>query len=178
MSFAYALSSICILVKRLKGEQLPPPTRFSMGESAVPMNTILFAYVVKAAVASFFPASFPVNAESVNWSCAMFGGVFLIAVVDYLVRGRKHYVEPVKRAACDTIHTSIGNNCIANLLSIGSSLRVCDHCTYSRSSLSLYPPAKRSRRLTCGFSVQFQNPTHFRHLHRKIGRNEAQTHFR
>jgi hypothetical protein len=26
----------------------------------------------------------------------MFGGVFVIAVVDYLVRGRKHYVEPVR----------------------------------------------------------------------------------
>ena len=91
------------MVKRLKGEQLPPPTRFSMGEPAVPMNTIAFAYVVTAAVVSFFPVSLPVNAESMNWSCVMFGGVFLIPVVDYLVRGRKHYVEPV-RARCGGRH--------------------------------------------------------------------------
>jgi choline transport protein len=94
-SFSYALSIICILIKRLKGEQLPP-TRFSMGKFAVPLNIFVFAYVVTAAVASFFPVSLPVNAQDMNWSCVMFGGVFIIAVVDYLVRGRKHYVEPVK----------------------------------------------------------------------------------
>jgi len=82
-------------MKRLKGEQLPP-TRFSMGMFAVPVNMFAFAYVVTAAVASFFPVSLPVNAQDMNWSCVMFGGVFMIAVVDYLVRGRKHYVEPVK----------------------------------------------------------------------------------
>ena len=94
-SFSYALSIICILMKRLKGEQLPP-TRFSMGKFAVPINIFAFAYVVTAAVASFFPVSLPVNAQDMNWSCVMFGGVFIIAVVDYLVRGRKHYVEPVR----------------------------------------------------------------------------------
>ena len=94
-SFSYALSIICILIKRLKGEQLPP-TRFSMGKFAVPINIFAFAYVVTAAVASFFPVSLPANAQDMNWSCVMFGGVFIIAVVDYLVRGRKHYVEPVK----------------------------------------------------------------------------------
>jgi choline transport protein len=94
-SFSYALSILCILIKRLKGEQLPP-TRFSMGKFAVPINIFAFAYVVTAAVASFFPVSLPVNAQDMNWSCVMFGGVFVIAVVDYLVRGRKHYVEPVR----------------------------------------------------------------------------------
>jgi choline transport protein len=96
-SLSYALSVICILIKRLKGEQLPP-SRFSMGKFAVPIDMFAFAYVVTAAVAIFFPVSLPVNAQDMNWSCVMFGGVFIIAVVDYLVRGRKHYVEPVRHS--------------------------------------------------------------------------------
>lgn len=67
-----------------------------MGKFAIPINIFAFAYVVTAAVASFFPVSLPVNAQDMNWSCVMFGGVFVIAVVDYSVRGRKHYVEPVR----------------------------------------------------------------------------------
>jgi choline transport protein len=94
-SLSYALSVICILIKRLKGEQLPP-SRFSMGKFAVPIDMFAFAYVVTAAVAILFPVSLPVNAQDMNWSCVMFGGVFIIADVDYLVRGRKHYVEPVR----------------------------------------------------------------------------------
>lgn len=94
-SFSYALSITCILIKRLKGETLPP-ARFSMGKFAVPINVFAVAYVVTAAVASFFPVSLPVHAEDMNYACVMFGGVFIIAVVDYLVRGRKHYVEPLR----------------------------------------------------------------------------------
>jgi hypothetical protein len=89
MSFSYALSSICILVKRLKFEQLPL-TGFSMEKFAILVNMFAFAYVVTAAVAGFFPVSLPVNAESMDWSCVMFEGVFVIAVVYYLARVRKH----------------------------------------------------------------------------------------
>lgn len=47
-----------------------------------------------AEVESFFPVSHPINAEGMNRSFVMVGGV---AVVDYLARGRKHSVEPVRQ---------------------------------------------------------------------------------
>lgn len=94
-SFSYALSIACILIKRLRGEPLPP-ARFSLGKFAIPINAFAIVYVVVAAVASFFPVSIPTDAENMNWSCLMFGGVLIIACVDYAVRGRKHYIEPVK----------------------------------------------------------------------------------
>lgn len=72
-------------------------------------------YIVVAAVASFFPVTSTVDATSMNWSCLMvsllyrsglelrnaddgalqFGGVFIVACVDYVLRGRKHYIAPV-----------------------------------------------------------------------------------
>ncbi|GAB7365931.1 hypothetical protein MBLNU230_g7259t1 [Neophaeotheca triangularis] len=94
-SFSYALSIACILRKRLLGEPLPP-SRFSLGRFAIPVNVIAILYVVTVAIASFFPLTIPTSAEDMNWSVVMFGGVFAIAAADYMLRGRHHYVSPVK----------------------------------------------------------------------------------
>ncbi|KAM0721384.1 hypothetical protein Q7P37_002308 [Cladosporium fusiforme] len=94
-SFSYALSIACILHKRLRGEPLPP-ARFSLGRYGTSINAFAIVYVVVAAVASFFPLIVPTDAVNMNWSCLMFGGVFIIACVDYAVRGKKHYIEPRK----------------------------------------------------------------------------------
>jgi amino acid transporter len=94
-SFSYALSIACILFKRLRGEPLPP-ARFSLGKFGLAINAFATCYVVVSATASFFPVTVPTDAANMNWSSAMFGGVLVIACVDYLVRGRKHYIEPRK----------------------------------------------------------------------------------
>jgi choline transport protein len=94
-SFSYALSIACILVKRLRKEPLPP-ARFSLGRYGTAINAFATIYVIVSAVASFFPVAVPTDAENMNWSSVMFGGVFIIACVDYVVRGRKHYTEPRK----------------------------------------------------------------------------------
>lgn len=87
-SFSYALSIACILIKRLSGDPLPP-ARFSLGRFGVTINGFAILYVVVAAVASFFPVAIPTDVEHMNWSSVMFGGVFIIARLDYAVRGRK-----------------------------------------------------------------------------------------
>ncbi|KAK3680175.1 hypothetical protein LTR78_000552 [Recurvomyces mirabilis] len=94
-SFSYALSISCVMIKRLRREPLPP-ARFSLGKFGTPINMFAVAYVIVAAIASFFPVFNDPTATSMNWSILMFGGVFLIAVLDYAVRGRKHYVSPVQ----------------------------------------------------------------------------------
>lgn len=80
-------------MKRLSGDLLPP-ARFSLEKFGVPINVFAILYVVVVAVASFFPATIPTGAENMNWSSVMFGGVFIIACLDYAVRGRKQYIEP------------------------------------------------------------------------------------
>ncbi|KAK5118991.1 hypothetical protein LTR62_000202 [Meristemomyces frigidus] len=94
-SFSYALSISCLVLKRLRREPLAP-ARFTLGAFAVPVNILAVVYIIVAAVASFFPIFNDPTAASMNWSILMFGGVAIIAMVDYGVRGRKQYVEPVR----------------------------------------------------------------------------------
>ncbi|TLD07988.1 hypothetical protein E2P81_ATG10597 [Venturia nashicola] len=94
-SFSYALSISCILQKRLRGEPLPP-SRFTLGKFAIPINALAVLYVTVACIASFFPVVNSSAVADMNWSIVMFGGVLLIAGVDYFFRGKKHYIEPVK----------------------------------------------------------------------------------
>ncbi|TKA55667.1 hypothetical protein B0A55_11956, partial [Friedmanniomyces simplex] len=85
-AFSYALSISCLVSKRLRGEPLPP-ARFSMGRFSIPVNMFAVAYIIVAAVASFFPVESTVNAASMNWACLMFGAVFIIAMVYYFAYG-------------------------------------------------------------------------------------------
>jgi amino acid transporter len=84
-----------ILQKRLRSEPLPP-SRFSLGKFGVPINIFAVLYVTVACIASFFPVVNSTDVADMNWSVVMFGGVLVIACVDYMFRGRKHYVEPVR----------------------------------------------------------------------------------
>jgi choline transport protein len=62
----------------------------------VPINIFAVLYVTVACIASFFPVVNSADVADMNWSVVMFGGVLVIACVDYVFRGRKHYVEPVR----------------------------------------------------------------------------------
>lgn len=53
-------------------------------------------YVTVACIASFFPVINSSAVADMNWSVVMFGGVLVIACVDYFFRGRKQYIEPAK----------------------------------------------------------------------------------
>ena len=94
--FSYALSIGCVLLRKIRKDPLPH-ARFSLGKFGIPINIFAIGYVITAATASFFPVALPVDATSMNWNIVMFAGVFTIASVDYLVRGRKKYVGPVVR---------------------------------------------------------------------------------
>ncbi|KAI7554972.1 hypothetical protein KC331_g168 [Hortaea werneckii] len=96
-SIPHVLSISCILLKRLKGEHLPP-SHLSLGRIAIPCNTLALGYVITAVVASFFPVTVPKDAENMNWSSLILSAVLSIACTDYLVRGRKHYIELVRQS--------------------------------------------------------------------------------
>lgn len=95
-AFSYALSVGCVLYRRIRGPALPY-ARWSLGKFGIPINMLAIAYVITAATASFFPVTASVEPSTMNWSIVMFAGVFFIATIDYLVRGRKKYVPPVVR---------------------------------------------------------------------------------
>jgi choline transport protein len=91
---AYFISISCILIKRLRGEPLPP-SRWSMGRFAIPCNIIALLYITLALVVSFFPIYKQVTAMSMNWSVLVWGVIVIFATIVYVVSGRYVYKGPV-----------------------------------------------------------------------------------
>ena len=90
----YMVSIGCLLLKRFRHEPLPP-ARFSLGRWGMPVNLFAFFYSLITLVFSCFPVSVPVDASTANWGPAIWGGVLVIALVSYLVQGRRDYKGPV-----------------------------------------------------------------------------------
>ena len=91
---SYILSIGCILVKRVRGGQLPR-ARWSLGRLAVPFNAVAVVYLSVVFVISFFPPAREVEVDRMQWSSAMFGGVVVFATGYYYVHGRHQYDGPV-----------------------------------------------------------------------------------
>ena len=95
---SYAISIGCVLLKRLRKEELPP-SKFSLGRFAIPINAFAVCYMIMQTVISFFPlysqASGVLSVQTMNWGVVMFAGVTLIAVTYYFIQGRKVYKGPV-----------------------------------------------------------------------------------
>ncbi|KAI9801611.1 MAG: hypothetical protein M1825_003290 [Sarcosagium campestre] len=91
---SYFISISCILLKRLRGEPLPP-SRWSMGRAAIPMNIIALFYIAFACIMSMFPIFYKVTPVNMNWSVLVLGFVTGLATILYFVRGRKVYEGPV-----------------------------------------------------------------------------------
>jgi high-affinity Fe2+/Pb2+ permease len=46
-------------------------------------------------VFAFFPLTSTVEPDTMNWCAVMYGGILIIAVVYYVLRGRHYYIPPV-----------------------------------------------------------------------------------
>lgn len=90
----YMLSIGCLLLKRLRGEPLPP-ARWSLGRFGLPINVFAFAFAGFAVVMSCFPGSLPVDTSTANWAPAVWGGVLVLSVISYVLHGRRHFTPPV-----------------------------------------------------------------------------------
>ena len=96
----YFISVGCILWRRLYGAPLPP-ARWSLGRCGVPLNLVALLFQTFQTVMSFFPLFAQTNAEQMNWAVAVYGGVALIALVNYLVYARSKYRGPVVHVVKD-----------------------------------------------------------------------------
>jgi amino acid transporter len=91
----YMISIGCVLLKRIRGEPLPP-ARWSLGRWGLPINAFAFFYSGFVIVFSCFPTTIPVDFATANWSPLVWVGVIVVSVVFYLVHGKKHYTAPVE----------------------------------------------------------------------------------
>jgi choline transport protein len=90
----YMISIGCVLRKRLLKEELPP-ARWSLGRLGLPVNAFAFCYSFFVIIFSCFPSEVPVDLMTANWAPAVWAGVILIAVVVYVLHGRRKYTPPV-----------------------------------------------------------------------------------
>lgn len=91
---SYVITISCLLLKRVRGEPLPPH-RWTLGRWGAAFNIAALAFLLPVFVFAFFPLVSSVDKETMNWCVVMYCGVILIAVLYYVFRGRYHYVPPV-----------------------------------------------------------------------------------
>lgn len=91
----YLISIGCVLLKRIKGEPLPP-ARWSLGRYGLAVNAFAFLYCAFIIVFSCFPTNLPVDLSTANWAPLVWVGVIIISVVFYAVYGKRHYTAPVE----------------------------------------------------------------------------------
>lgn len=69
--------------------------RWHLGKKGVYINAVAFVYCSFLIFWIAWPPANDPTPETMNWAIAMFGGVFLISMIMYIVKGRKDYAGPV-----------------------------------------------------------------------------------
>lgn len=91
----YMISIGCVLLKRIKGEPLPP-ARWSLGRYGIAINGFAFVYSGFIIVFSCFPTYLPVTLGTANWAPLVWVAVMTLSAVVYVVHGKRHYTAPVE----------------------------------------------------------------------------------
>lgn len=94
MMSSYMVTISCVLLKRIRGQPLPP-CRWSLGRFGMAANIGSLCFLFPVFVFTFFPLATPVTATTMNWSSLMFCSIVLFATIYYLIYGRKQYIPPV-----------------------------------------------------------------------------------
>ncbi|EEQ27532.1 conserved hypothetical protein [Microsporum canis CBS 113480] len=93
---SYIISISCVRLRRWRGEPLPP-ARWSMGAWSSTVETMAILFLLITFGFSFFPLTREVTTMNMNWSCAIFGGVIIFALIYYFAHARNVYQGPVTR---------------------------------------------------------------------------------
>lgn len=91
---SYMIPIILMIMKRLKHEHVRMGP-WTLGRAGLPVNIIAVCFLAISVFFSFFPPTTPVTAVTMNWSCAVFGGIVMIGLIWYGIFGRKVYNGPV-----------------------------------------------------------------------------------
>ncbi|KAF2112037.1 amino acid/polyamine transporter I [Lophiotrema nucula] len=91
---SYVITISLMVRKRLTGEHIPFGP-WNMGKYGLYVNIYALAYTTIVMVFSFFPPATPVTAVSMNWSCAVYGGVVILGLVFWAVKGRHQWKGPL-----------------------------------------------------------------------------------
>ncbi|KAK5123027.1 hypothetical protein LTR85_003593 [Meristemomyces frigidus] len=90
---SYLIPITLLIIKRLRKDPIDfGPWR--LGRFGLWINMYALAFGIYISIFLPFPAATPVNASSMNYAGPVFIGLLLVALIDWFVRGRKHYAGP------------------------------------------------------------------------------------
>jgi amino acid transporter len=67
---------------------------FSLGKLSIPMGWISASWLTFTSILFFWPSVFPVAPDNMNYTVAVVGGVFIIAILFWIVSARHWFVGP------------------------------------------------------------------------------------
>lgn len=102
---SYIITIGCVLLKRIRGETLPP-RRWTLGKWGGLVNTCALCYLLPIFVFCFFPVATPVTPQTMNWSVVIFSGIIMFATGYYVIYARHVYVPPVALVKRDEQYSS------------------------------------------------------------------------
>jgi amino acid transporter len=94
--FSYFFPIFFMLLRKLRGPP-PPYGPFQLGRFGIPINIFSLCYLVFVLLWMPFPQFLPVVKDNMNYSGPIFGGVLVLALAHWFLRGRKTFKMPVKK---------------------------------------------------------------------------------
>lgn len=91
---SYLVAILCLINKKMSGEKIKLGP-WNLGRWGLPINIFAAIYTSITVVFTFFPpAVIGLNAEKMNYSCVIYGGVIILGTIYYAIRGHKSYIGP------------------------------------------------------------------------------------
>ncbi|RMJ06789.1 hypothetical protein BHE90_015285 [Fusarium euwallaceae] len=91
---SYSIPITCLLIRGRENIAHGP---FWLGRFGLVSNIVLLCWVLFTFVMYSFPAYQPVEADNMNYVSVVYGIVFLVAAVDWFLRGNKSFQPPLGR---------------------------------------------------------------------------------
>jgi choline transport protein len=82
-----------MIIKRFSGERINFGP-WNLGRYGLSVNIFAAIYTLVTVIFTFFPPSLPVDAVTMNYSCVVYGGVVILGLIYYAIRGHKTFVGP------------------------------------------------------------------------------------
>ncbi|KAI5295660.1 hypothetical protein KEM52_000652 [Ascosphaera acerosa] len=96
---SYIIPIFFVLLRRIREPETIKWGPFQMGRWGIPVNIWALCYCIYCGIFNVFPQLMPVTAANMNYAGPVLGLIILLAMVDWVVRGRKNWQGPRVRVA-------------------------------------------------------------------------------
>lgn len=93
LSISYTIPIIFLIIRKIQGDG--PKGSWRLGRAGIPINIFALCYCFFLVIFLPFPQALPVTGTTMNYASPIWGGCMILALLDYLVSGRKRFKLPV-----------------------------------------------------------------------------------